>query len=376
MYWFERFLDVLRQLRGAARAYDTGLWQQVVRLHRLRSRHRFLIDDAILWGLTDPAIPEKHLDRYPARILMNNVMRSVNDRAALPDLSDKARFCRLCGERGLRVPPCHGVHRPPHARRRAEPAAASVDFASLPDGGYVAKPVWGEQGIELVFFSKSGERFEVEGEALDAAGIRARLESSNHYSSDYLVQSLLQPHPELAAISGGPGLQCLRIVTYLDSQGDVHLLFARFKFVDRDNRVDNFHKGEGGNLVADVDLDSGRVVKVVAKAPHETVVRSVAHHPGTGRELHIVLPCWGEAVALVKAAARAFPTTRCLGWDVALTSEGAVLIEGNVYWHAFPFATYRKPEPAAEWDRLLRGEALTAPATRRVSSNAGSSVTP
>jgi hypothetical protein len=53
------------------------------------------------------------------------------------------------------------------------------------------------------------------------------------------------------------------------------------------------------------------------------------------------LPEWGAACALVLAACPAFLPVRALGWDVALTPEGPVVIEANTRFGAFPVAGAR-----------------------------------
>lgn len=55
-------------------------------------------------------------------------------------------------------------------------------------------------------------------------------------------------------------------------------------------------------------------------------------HPDTGTKLKgIKLPFIPEAREMVKKAALIVPEVRYVGWDVALTSTGPVLIEGNFY---------------------------------------------
>ena len=41
------------------------------------------------------------------------------------------------------------------------------------------------------------------------------------------------------------------------------------------------------------------------------------------------VPCWEEIKALVKEAALVTPQLRYMVWDVALTPDGPVIIEGN-----------------------------------------------
>jgi len=47
------------------------------------------------------------------------------------------------------------------------------------------------------------------------------------------------------------------------------------------------------------------------------------------------LPFWDEACALAETAARHFLPIRTIGWDVALTPEGPVILEGNFWWNPF-----------------------------------------
>ena len=56
----------------------------------------------------------------------------------------------------------------------------------------------------------------------------------------------------------------------------------------------------------------------------------VERHPDTGAPIagHR-LPCWAETMALATAALDAAHDRPSIGWDVAITDDGPVLVEGN-----------------------------------------------
>ncbi len=59
----------------------------------------------------------------------------------------------------------------------------------------------------------------------------------------------------------------------------------------------------------------------------------VACHPDSGVVFDgFVVPRFFEAVDLVKACHSLLPGLHSIGWDVAVTPEGPVLLEGNDDW--------------------------------------------
>ena len=57
-------------------------------------------------------------------------------------------------------------------------------------------------------------------------------------------------------------------------------------------------------------------------------------HPDTGVPFAgLRIPMYEEALALVRNASRHFGFMRTIGWDVAITPDGPMLIEANAYWN-------------------------------------------
>jgi hypothetical protein len=84
---------------------------------------------------------------------------------------------------------------------------------------------------------------------------------------------------------------------------------------------------KAGGLISSVDLDSGRLgVGCLGYGGGDH-----AQHPVTGATIEgRQLPDWLAACSLViRAHAQAFHEYVIIGWDVALTPDGPLLIEGN-----------------------------------------------
>ena len=62
--------------------------------------------------------------------------------------------------------------------------------------------------------------------------------------------------------------------------------------------------------------------------------------PGWGTRIEgIELPMWDEALELAHAAMPHFLPNRSIGWDVAITDRGPVIVEANREWTPFPQPT-------------------------------------
>lgn len=58
-------------------------------------------------------------------------------------------------------------------------------------------------------------------------------------------------------------------------------------------------------------------------------------HPVSGLTLEgFQIPYWGEVRSMCLKAAAKYNDNRCIGWDVAITNNGPLLIEGNHDWGA------------------------------------------
>jgi Sugar-transfer associated ATP-grasp len=84
-------------------------------------------------------------------------------------------------------------------------------------------------------------------------------------------------------------------------------------------------------ILCSIERETGRVRR--AAFPDG---RRVECHPDTGLScVGITVPFWHESIELVRRAhAAAFRQFPFLGWDVALTKDGPILLETNWGWSA------------------------------------------
>lgn len=146
----------------------------------------------------------------------------------------------------------------------------------------------------------------------------------------YLIQRIIEVHPVVQPLMSPHGVGTVRITTYDEGEGH-RLLAAAARLTVGSNSTDNFAHGSSGNLACEVDLASGTVLRCTASRSRTWPdMVSIRRHPDTGAEiLGFQWPDWNEAVELVLRAARTVPGLRIIGWDVAFTPGGAVIVEMN-----------------------------------------------
>lgn len=288
-------------------------------------------------GKTCPIIEAKFISKE--RLLAAQLR--VNPRDCFDFTEDKLVFFRRCVESDLATPrvrlafcaePCKAGGVPVVQ----DAAQLALLLAGRDPWDLVFKPVAGVHGhgVQVLrlehgkFISADGARYTAD----DLLGLAARSE----YRS-WLMQDRLYPHRALVALSGSQFLQTARVVSCVDRNGTVRIPIAWLRIIAGAGAFDNFNFGESGNLVATVDLPSGRIDHVFSPGKSGRGVVETGRHPGTGAVFaDFTLPFAAEVHELVVRAARAFAPLRTIGWDVAITDAGPSLIEGNVTWDPLP----------------------------------------
>jgi Sugar-transfer associated ATP-grasp len=138
----------------------------------------------------------------------------------------------------------------------------------------------------------------------------------------YLFQTRLAPHPKIVELLGNQ-VSTVRMFVLVDDEGPM-LLRASWKIPSGETVADNFWRS--GNMLGGIDVETGRVTRVLRRTPNGTEV--VTTHPKSGASFEgLTFPEWDRMREVVLQGCTALPSCHFQGWDVALTDRGPVLVE-------------------------------------------------
>ncbi|RQG94019.1 sugar-transfer associated ATP-grasp domain-containing protein [Natrarchaeobius chitinivorans] len=144
----------------------------------------------------------------------------------------------------------------------------------------------------------------------------------------FVVSEFVTQH-EYAATICPESVNTLRILTIGEpgsDEIDVVRAVHRFGSGETSGPTDNW---SGGGCAAPVDIESGELGRVVTYASENGTQRFDAH-PQTGAQVRgTVVPQWDEITDAVREVAELHRANPYVGWDVVLSTDGPVVLEGN-----------------------------------------------
>jgi len=240
-------------------------------------------------------------------------------RAPTSELNDKAKFADHCREHQIRTAPVLAVL----SNGQIEFCAFSAEF----DADLFVKPVTGRGG-------KGAQRWDYAGNSTyrcpagtalsrDLLCIRLCEQSRN---TPILVQRRLRNHAQLDGLNND-ALSTVRVLTCLNEKGNPEIVGAAMRMAIGGNHiVDNLH---AGGIAAAVDLESGTLGRA-SNLGADCRLGWIDRHPVSGAPITgTILPMWNEVREFALRTHRAFDDRVLVGWDIAITADGPVLVEGN-----------------------------------------------
>lgn len=269
----------------------------------------------------------------------NKLRPRLNDREWAPLLENKLMFNSYYSQRGLPVTKLYGMFHPlfgsdvqGNPLRNREELKHWVERNNIED--FVVKPLAGGAGTavlvlemaekssgDIIFEDREGRRYN-----LDLL-VKHMSQTFHYRHQGFLLEERLIGHPALARFNPDSVNTC-RIVTLLDLDGEAEILFAALRIGGKGKNTDNWHTQGIGTPI---DKDTGVIGEGMIRPEFGGTIHT--SHPGTGVTFTgEKIPFWPEIAQLVLHAARVTPFIHSVGWDVAATPDGPVIIEANFKW--------------------------------------------
>ena len=161
-------------------------------------------------------------------------------------------------------------------------------------------------------------------------------------NAGFLVEERAENHPVLAELHPS-SLNTLRLNMVQTTDGKWHFLRHCLKIGRSGSHVDNI---SAGGLLATLDKNG------VITAAYAEDGRNFDAHPDTNVPIcGTTVPYYHESLELAMKALKVFGFMSTIGWDIAVTPDGPLIIEGNARWYADHyqdvFGPFLSPEIAA-----------------------------
>jgi hypothetical protein len=322
----------------ASRHYQVGRMAMARHLFGLFRQNGLRPGESLEAGLGDPRLPKEVL----AACFTTRELRALQDQLNPLSLTalteDKSIFYPFCQATAIAVPLTYAV-----TARNGGWIAPGLPIISRDDwlrrlpqvlpATFVVKPATGVYGEAISAWTRTGDEVrDHTGKLFTLAELYDALRAHAKYDR-FILQQRLENHDEIIRLTACPFLQTVRVASLLDSNGVPRLLYADWKLIVGNHVSDNFMRGRNGNLMANIALDTGVLGPARAPAANGVGYDAIPIHPVTGLLIEgNVLPCWQEVRELVLRSASLFAPLRTIGWDVAITPTGAVIVEGNRWW--------------------------------------------
>lgn len=367
--FLKRVVGLERKLSAAAARYGVSKAMIGLRLAALYRQRGFRPGEALAIGLADPAISKEALQGCFTKPELLALQDLLNPQELTHLTEDKDVFDTYCVARGIPVP-AHlatlGRATSPAVSRLTTRKEWLQDVVPLLPTHFITKPALGVYGEGVTLWTREGVSFRDHNQQLFSAQTLYDLCCSHSKYDRFVVQKRLTNHPSLVALTGSSSLQTVRLVTLVDAADKPKCLYAEWKLVLGDNVTDNFSSGRAGNLVASVALADGAVGQAQSPAEDNVGFRRLRIHPVTGAPLEgFRLPDWSRVRELALRCARLFLPLRTIGWDIGLTPEGPVIVEGNRWWDPPNEAVIGPPAPGLREHELVSNCSLLRAAAMR-----------
>jgi len=290
--------EIKRQRYGAE--IEKMMGEAILRLDMIYSLHRFgaCFEDYFLYRF------------YDLNVIGRQKYNTLKMQYGYCELVNSAEIRNLFEDKGK----CYDLLKPFYKRDlfvviSRNDAKGLVDFIKK-HSSFIYKPLNGHSGIGIKIYRDFDFSNNSNLEALVSQG-----------DGKFVVEELIIQAPEMAVLHK-ESINTIRIATFTVNN-EVTILGAALRVGTGTANVDN--AGAGG-MYASVDADEGIVNSIARNNLGYTSLR----HPDTGVIFPgFVIPEWENAIKLVKQMAVTVKGATVISWDLAYSTKGWLMIEGN-----------------------------------------------
>ncbi len=158
---------------------------------------------------------------------------------------------------------------------------------------------------------------------LETKGFASEKSLTEYLRSNFdIAEDVIEQHPSLNEFYPR-AVNSMRVITAVDRFNKAHCLYAVQKFGSNGRVVDN------NSMFAPVDTETG-MISLPAHSGDTVKGQIYDIHPNSAKSfVGYCVPYAKQAKELCLKAALVVPEMRYIGWDVAITPNGPVIIEGN-----------------------------------------------
>lgn len=138
----------------------------------------------------------------------------------------------------------------------------------------------------------------------------------------FILEELIEQEEKMASLHPG-SVNCVRIYVLIKDDGTMVVDHPFLKVGQNNSFVDN---GGAGGILALIDSKTGKILSNGMDEDRNEYLK----HPNTNVKFKgFQIPKWNELVKMMMKVAKISPNGRYLGWDVALSKKGWMIVEGN-----------------------------------------------
>ena len=184
------------------------------------------------------------------------------------------------------------------------------------------KPSSGQLGNGIFALKVENSKIFIDGKQIEKSKLIEFLLSAN-----YLVQKRIYQHPIMNTLCDST-INSIRLQTVMTKEGVVVPFGAGLRMGRKGSSVDNWAKG---GVFVGINMENGKLMATgILKPQYGT---STKEHPDT----HIVfkdfeVPFYKEAEKMAVELHKRLYRCHSVGWDIAITEDGPMFIEGNGLW--------------------------------------------